>query len=86
MISAAQLHSVQLSRVEYKKILGDFIQMECAEWRRTDELTDQQEKHGNEEGEHVATIGFTVLAIAFGEVDQSGIDAINAQGLNQSWN
>lgn len=49
----------------------------------TDRLTYQDEGDGEDEGEDVAAVGLAVLAVALGEEDESGVDAVLAERLDQ---
>lgn len=49
-------------------------------------LTYDHECCRNEERQDISAIRLAVLSVSFGEEDQSGVDSVHPQGLNEPWN
>lgn len=52
--------------------------------RKHNKRTNKKKDKRHEESEHISSVRLAVLPIALGEVDEAGVDAVDAEGLDQS--
>lgn len=69
--------------LRYLAFLSAYTTYTCFTTTHRQGLTYEDEGGGQDEGEDISPVGLAVLAVSLGEEDESGVDAVLAESLDQ---